>query len=211
MPDFTTMLAFTFASFVLAITPGPAIILIITSSVSQDLRAGMVTAVSSGLGLYIHAVAVAFGLSALLLAVPVAFELIKIAGALYLIYLGLNTIFSKAALLKLEDQNRNIASSKALIYQGLTAAVLNPKVALFFLAFLPQFVSPARGEVTWQIMFLGIIFTLVVTMVGLGIALAASYAANILKRNRTVVKVQNWVFGSVFIAFGTQLFFAERK
>ncbi|MEI7557215.1 LysE family translocator [Candidatus Chlorohelix sp.] len=211
MPELTTLLAFSFASFVLAITPGPAMILIISSTVSQNFKAGLVTAISSGLGLYLHAVAVAFGLSALLLAVPVAFDVIKIAGALYLIYLGLQTILSKAALLDVEDENRVDASSKSLIYQGLTAAVLNPKVALFFMAFLPQFVRPERGEVTGQILFLGIIFTLVVTLVGLGIALAASYAAALLKRNRTVVKVQNWVFGSVFIAFGAQLFFAEHK
>ncbi|NWJ47247.1 MAG: LysE family translocator [Chloroflexi bacterium] len=211
MPEFTTLLAFSFASFVLAITPGPAMILIISSTVSQNFKAGLVTAISSGLGLYLHAVAVAFGLSALLLAVPVAFDIIKIAGALYLIYLGLQTILSKAALLDVEDENRVDASSKSLIYQGLTAAVLNPKVALFFMAFLPQFVRPERGEVTGQILFLGIIFTLVVTLVGLGIALAASYAAALLKRNRNVVKVQNWVFGSVFIAFGAQLFFAEHK
>jgi threonine/homoserine/homoserine lactone efflux protein len=211
MPELTTLLAFSFASFVLAITPGPAMILIISSTVSQNFKAGLVTAISSGLGLYLHAVAVAFGLSALLLAVPVAFDIIKIAGALYLIYLGLQTILSKAALLDVEDENRVDASSKSLIYQGLTAAVLNPKVALFFMAFLPQFVSPQRGEVTGQILFLGIIFTLVVTLVGLGIALAASYAAALLKRNRNVVKVQNWLFGSVFIAFGAQLFFAEHK
>jgi threonine/homoserine/homoserine lactone efflux protein len=208
MPDTATLLAFTFACFVLALTPGPAMILIISNSVSHNLRAGLVSAVSSGLGLYTHALAVAFGLSALLLAVPVAFDIIKIAGALYLLYLGVKTLASAAQPLEVaEDAN----PPRSLVYQGLAAAIINPKVALFFLAFLPQFVQPARGDITWQILVLGAILTLVVLLVGLGIAFIASYAAGFLKKSCTFAKVQNMLFGSVFILFGAQLFFAEKK
>jgi threonine/homoserine/homoserine lactone efflux protein len=209
MADLTTLYWFLLASLFLAITPGPGLLCVVSYSISQGRKAGIVSSFGSGLGMLVHAVAVALGLSALLVAVPLAFEVVKIAGALYLLYLGLKTILSK------EDPHAEAIREPhrlgTVLQQGLLSGVLNPKAALFFLAFLPQFVNQSAGNVAWQILLLGLIFSVICIVVSVLIALVASSLTNWVKRRPTFATLQRWATGGIFIGFGVQIALAERS
>ncbi len=207
MPPLETLTAYLLATFLLAITPGPNMLHVVTSSLRQGRKAGIMSALGSFAGRVVHTLLVAEGLSALLLAVPLAFEVIKIAGAGYLIYLGLKTILSHAAELA---AGRPQSLSK-VFYQGFVTNLINPKVAIFYLAFLPQFVDAARGSVFWQIILLGFLLNIVSTVVYIFVALLSGTANRWVRQRPLVAKIQNWATGGVFIIFGTTLLFTERK
>lgn len=209
MPELTTLLAFCLASLVLAITPGPAMLYVISTSVGFSRKAGIISSLGAAFGMFFHVLAVAFGLSALLLAVPFVFDIIKIAGALYLLYLGIKTITSKSSLA--EAGGNREKGLKVVFYQGMLTGVINPKLALFFLAFLPQFVDPSRGSVTWQLLFLGLVLDVVTMLVNLLIAFMSSLSRDLLQNNRKFITFQNWFAGSIFMFYGAQLVFAEHK
>jgi len=209
MPTLATLAIFLVASLVMAVTPGPALLYVVVSSIKQNLKGGFVAAAGSGVGLFVHPLAVAFGLSALLVAVPLAFEIIKFAGAIYLIYLGIRTILDKSAInLEAGPEQR---PALHFFWNGIVSSILNPKVALFFLAFLPQFVDPTRGSVTWQILLLGFIFSVVCFLVSLLVVLVTVYASGWFKGRSKVQQIQRWLTGSIFLAFGAQLIFTERS
>ena len=148
MPDLTHLSLFVFASAVLLITPGPAVLYIIARSLDQGLSAGLVSMCAIETGNFMHVVAATLGLSALLLSSALAFTLVKYMGAAYLIYLGLRKLFTREAV---EVSKGSRSQSIRKIYsQGVVVAALNPKTALFFVAFLPQFVDPSRGAVHAQ-------------------------------------------------------------
>lgn len=209
MPGLATLAVFLLASFVLAITPGPSLLCVLTNSIVQGRKAGIISSLGAAAGMALHIFAVAFGLSALLLAVPLAFELVKIAGAAYLVYLGIKTILTKTSL-HAETSVRYLTPGQ-IFRQGALSGILNPKAALFFLAFLPQFVDQTQGNVTLQILLLGFLFSLVCTIVSIGFALIASIATNWLRGRRTLSNIQRWATGLIFIAFGAQIALAERS
>lgn len=136
------------ASLALAIVPGPAVLYILTRSMSQGRAAGVVSVAGIHVGTLVHIIAAALGLSALLIRSVVAFSVVKYAGAAYLIYLGIRTLRQKG------EESGHVASReqslKKVFYQGIVVNVLNPKTALFFFAFLPQFIEPGNGKETLQ-------------------------------------------------------------
>jgi threonine/homoserine/homoserine lactone efflux protein len=200
MPDLPTLAAFMVAALALNLSPGPDMLYVIARSVGQNRAAGIASALGIGAGTLVHTVAAALGLSALLVSLPVAFEVVKWAGALYLVYLGIKTLRSEGVLhasaaVKPESLGR-------VFRQGMLTNVLNPKVALFFLAFLPQFVDRSRGPLPLQFIALGLLFNTSGTAVNIGVALLSSSAGSWLRTKPGFSRTQAWLTGGVFIALG---------
>jgi threonine/homoserine/homoserine lactone efflux protein len=198
-----TILLFLLATLTLNVTPGPDMLYVIARSVGQGRSAGIVSALGISAGCCVHTLGVAFGLVSLMAAVPAAYEMIKYAGAAYLVYLGLRIIMSRPP--PEAETAVKPDSLSAIFLQGLLTNVLNPKVALFFLAFLPQFVDQTSGSLAAQIIFLGVLFNLSGTMVNVAVALAASYTGARLKAYLKNSAVLRWVSGGLFIGLGIRL------
>ena len=200
MFDLTTIGLFALASILLAITPGPDMIYIATRSIAQGRDAGVVSALGVHTGVLIHTFAAALGLSALIAASAVAFSIVKYAGAGYLIYLGIQTFLGKSATLEIKSTAR--AKLSEVFYQGLLVNLLNPKVILFFLAFLPQFVDPSQGNVKLQLLTLGILFIVFVLPIDMGVGLAGGQFGIWLRAKQGIQQATKWVTGSIYIALG---------
>ena len=200
MPDSAMLGLFVVAAVVLLVTPGPAVMYIVARSVEQGRGAGLVSALGIHVGTLAHVTAAAFGVSALLASSALAFATVKYLGAAYLVYLGVRKLLERTP----PAAGRPVArrSLGRLFGQGVVVNVLNPKTALFFLAFLPQFVDLARGGVAGQILLLGAIF------VGLGIvsdglwAIVAGSAGSWLRRNGCILRGERYISGTIFIGLG---------
>ena len=200
-PSAASIGLFAVAATLLLLTPGPAVLYIVARSVEQGRVAGLASVFGITTGTLVHVLASTLGLSALLASSALAFALVKYAGAGYLIYMGVQRILRRAETpaspLKLPRR-----SLGRLYRDGFIVNLLNPKTALFFLAFLPQFVEPARGAVPFQIAFLGLLFTLMgLTSDGL-YALIAGTAGAWVKRHARYSEWERYVSGSVFIGLG---------
>jgi len=201
LPSVSNISVFAVAGFLLLITPGPAVLYIVARSVEQGRLAGVVSVLGITTGTLVHIAAAVVGLSALLASSAVAFAIVKYAGAAYLVYLGLRRLFGRA-----EAAGADVAvprrSLRRLYLDGLVVNVLNPKTALFFLAFLPQFVDPARGAVPSQIAFLGLLFAFMGLLSDGSYALLAGTAGGWLKRRRGYLKAERYVSGTIFVGLG---------
>jgi threonine/homoserine/homoserine lactone efflux protein len=195
-----TLLLFCATAFVLIITPGPNQIYIIARSTSQGKNAGLLSALGVDAGTLIHVVAASLGLSALLASSALAFSIVRYAGAAYLIYLGIRTVFSRNK--NYEQATIKFASGKRIFFQGMLTNVLNPKAALFFLAILPQFVNEPRGHATEQMLILGGIFTLIGMCIDLIVAILASSAGDWLRHRTGFQRIQKWAAGGVYFSLG---------
>ena len=200
MFNLSNLPVFLLAALILLLTPGPAVLYIIARSMDQGRLAGFVSVLSIEVGNSFHVLAAALGLSAILLSSALAFTVVKYLGAAYLVYLGLRRLFTR-------DQTREIASFqpqslKRIFSQGVWVAILNPKTALFFLAFLPQFVDPSTGSVTVQLLTLGGMFVMMAIMTDGMYALLASTAGGWLKRNNSFLRAERYVVGSMYIGLG---------
>lgn len=208
MPDLSTLLIFLAATLALNLTPGPDMLYVMARGVGQGRTAGVISALGIGGGTLVHTLAVALGLSTLLVSMPAAYEAIRYAGAGYLLYLGIRTLTSR------EDVRLNTqqpAQSLSRIFrQGVVTNVLNPKVALFFIAFLPQFADPARGSVAWQMLALGLLFNVSGTTVNTIVGLLSGYLGAKLKERTTFWRVQRWFTGGVFVAIAARLAVPDR-
>ncbi len=196
------------AALALNLAPGPDMLYVSTRSLTQGRRAGIISAFGIAAGSVVHTVLIASGLAALLHAVPIAYDIVRYAGAAYLIWLGIQALRSdgtNALSLSLLPANE-----WAIFRQGMITNLLNPKVALFFLAFLPQFTDPTRGSVAWQIVLLGCLFNISGTIVNVAVACLASSARRWLQGGR-VDRAFRWLTGSVFIALGVRLALDERQ
>lgn len=162
---------FATATIALNLTPGPDMLYISAQSVAHGRRAGVLSALGVAAGCVVHAALVAFGLAGILAKAPAAYDAVRYAGAAYLIYLGVRLLLQRPAG---TAQPLARASWSRILLQGLVTNVLNPKVALFFLAFLPQFADPARGPLWSQLLLLGVLFNLSGTLINLAVALVAS-------------------------------------
>ena len=207
MPEKAAFLTFLFAAFMLNIAPGPDMLYVIGRSLGQGRKAGIVSALGIFVGCWAHILAAAFGIAALLRSSPVAFNVVRYAGAAYLVYLGVKMIVQRS---NLAQQQPKPASLASIFRQGVITNVLNPKVALFFLAFLPQFVDAHRGSVVWQILLLGLIFNVGGTVVNLGVAYAGGTLGELLRRNARLARMQQWFTGLVFIGLGARLAWQRR-
>jgi threonine/homoserine/homoserine lactone efflux protein len=198
---------FCVAALAILITPGPAVLYIVARSVDQGRLAGIVSTLGVAAGTLFHIAAATAGVSALLLSSALAFSVLKYLGAAYLIYLGIRKF-----LIPDEIEASEVRAPKRLtrvFVQGLVVNVLNPKTALFFLAFLPQFVDLSKGSVAWQMLLLGVIFVLLGILSDGAWALLASSAGNWLKRNLRFLQAQRYFAGSVFIVLGVVTALAE--
>jgi threonine/homoserine/homoserine lactone efflux protein len=207
MPEKAAFLTFLFAAFMLNIAPGPDMLYVIGRSLGQGRKAGIVSALGIFVGCWAHILAAAFGIAALLRSSPVAFNLVRYAGAAYLVYLGIKMLVQRGSLAARQLKPDSLA---AIFRQGVITNVLNPKVALFFLAFLPQFIDARRGSVVWQILLLGLIFNLGGTLVNLGVAYAGGTLGELLRRNARFARLQQWFTGLVFIGLGARLAWQRR-
>ena len=208
MPDAHSLLLFLAAGLALNFTPGPDMLYVAARGASEGRAAGIVSALGIGAGTFVHIALVALGLAALLAAVPLAYAVVRIGGAAYLIYLGVRAFRSRSALTL---QKVEPASLTVIFRQGVITNVLNPKVALFFLAFLPQFIDPSRGNPALQVVALGLLFDTTGTLVNLGVALGSSRAAASLRRSSRAADVLQKVTGVLFIGLGVRLAVAGRK
>jgi threonine/homoserine/homoserine lactone efflux protein len=198
------------AGILLNLTPGPDVLYIVTHALRRGARAGMVAALGITAGCFVHIAAAALGVSALMAASSTAFSVLKWAGAAYLVYVGVRLLTSKATDFAIDigagDAQRTWAGGmKSIFFQGFWTNVLNPKVALFFLAFVPQFITPGVENKAVVFLLLGLLFNLNGLGVNLGWALAAAWLA------RRVNAVQRGMFwldraaGVLFIGFGLKL------
>ena len=201
IPSPASLGIFATAAILLLLVPGPAVLYIVARSVEQGRVAGLAAVCGITTGTLVHVLAATLGLSALLASSALAFAVVKYAGAGYLIYIGVKRVLVRAdaPAAPLEPSRRGLGR---LYRDGFIVNLLNPKTALFFLAFLPQFVDPARGAVAFQIAFLGLLFALMgFTSDGL-YALAAGTAGRWVKRNARYLRWERYVTGSVFIGLG---------
>jgi threonine/homoserine/homoserine lactone efflux protein len=198
---------FCVASIALAVVPGPAVTYIVTQSVDKGRRAGLVSALGVASGGLVHVAAATAGLSALIASSATAFTTVKLVGAAYLILVGIRRIASR------EDDTEVDSSPpghRRLYVQGVVVNVLNPKTALFFLAFLPQFVDTHRGSVPLQVAVLGLLFALIALTSDCVYALLADLLAGRLRRSGKAAKARRFVSGGIFVALGVSAAAARR-
>ena len=207
MPEKAEFLTFLVAAFALNLAPGPDMLYVIGRSIGQGRKAGIVSSLGVFVGCWVHILAAAFGIAALLRSSPVAFNAVRYAGAAYLIYLGIRMLAQKT---NLTSQPIKAESLARIFRQGAITNVLNPKVAIFFLAFLPQFINTQRGSVALQIVLLGLIFNVGGTLVNLAVAYAGGTLGELLRRNLTLARLQRQFTGLIFVGLGLRLAWQRR-
>lgn len=207
-PGPASLVVFVSAALVLLLVPGPAVLYIFARSVEQGRLAGFISVIGIHTATLVHIAAAALGLSAILASSALAFGIIKYAGAAYLIWLGLRKLFGRV-----RESTVTVAQHKygRLFRDGFVVNLLNPKTALFFLAFLPQFVDVSRGHVAMQIAFLGLLFTVIGFVTDACYALAAGTAGGWLKRNRGYLRFERYISGFLFIGLGLTAAFAGNQ
>ena len=200
MPDSSTLALFALAAFALIVIPGPAVIYVLTQSVAHGRRAGLASVAGIATGALVHVIAAAVGLSSLLVSSAIAFNIAKYLGAAYLVYLGIRRILGRDGSIALIDAPPK--PLRRLYRDGVVVNVLNPKVALFFFAFLPQFVEPELGRAWLQMMVLGAIFVAIGVVSDCTYALLGGTFGGVLKRSGMYVRFERYVSGAVFVGLG---------
>lgn len=196
------------ACLILAIAPGPDNIFVLTQSALQGRKAGILVVLGLCTGLLFHTTAVALGVAVIFKTSELAFTILKVAGALYLLYLAWGAYRSGAT--AIDGKSGSILQSGQLYRRGIFMNITNPKVSIFFLAFLPQFASPARGSITIQMLILGAVFILSAILVFGAIALAAGSLGEWLSRSQRIQRWINRLAGTVFIGLAIKLLLTER-
>lgn len=196
------------ASVILALAPGPDNIFVLTQSALWGKTAGLFVTLGLCTGLVAHTMAVALGVAAIFQASAMAFSVLKLLGASYLIYLAWQAFRASGAKFRTFQTDR--LTFAQLHRRGIIMNITNPKVSIFFLAFLPQFADPARGAVTIQIMILGCVFIVATLLVFGGVALLAGSLGQWLSRSEKIQRTMNRIAGTVFAALALKLVFTER-
>ncbi|MCW3479813.1 LysE family translocator [Neisseriaceae bacterium JH1-16] len=210
MLSFDTLALFSAACLALTVTPGPDMLLIASRSVSQGRAAGFASLAGIQVGTYCHALAAAFGLSQLFLAVPLAYDVVRFAGAAYLLYLAWKTICSEGTVLA-PAKGLTPHSYGRIFRQGFLTNLLNPKMALFVLALFPQFVRPQAGSIAVQILLLATVLNLIGLLVNGAVIVAASKLAGRLSTGRRPSRLPQYLLGSVFAGLACRLALASRQ
>ena len=208
MPHFTNLFTYAIVVAVFVIVPGPSVLLTVARSISSGTRAGLMTALGIAAGDVVHTTLAVLGVSAILMASALAFAIMKYVGAAYLVYLGLKALLQRSASLDLPSSERTFG--KRAFTQGFLCEVLNPKSALFFLAFLPQFVDSAAGYPHVQLAVFGLLFIALGAISTCGYALAAAHVGSFLKKRSLLAKWQNKFIGGLYCALGVRLALQER-
>jgi threonine/homoserine/homoserine lactone efflux protein len=209
MPPVSHLPAFVLAGLVLLLTPGPAVMYIVARSLDQGRRAGLVSVLSIETGNFVHVLAATLGLSAILLSSAAAFTVVKYLGAAYLIYLGVRRLLAREQPGPAAAVERR--SYRRIFSQGVMVAILNPKTALFFFAFLPQFVDPASGSVALQLLVLGTILVLMAVVTDSLYALTAGTVGRYLKHASGFLKAERYVVGATYIGLGVTAALADSR
>ena len=201
---------FALTGLLLNLTPGNDMMYIIARSSGQGTKAGVVSALGIGAGCIVHIMAAVVGLSALIAQSAIAFDIINYVGAAYLIYLGIKALLTKKKALTI-DKNLQQLSYRKIFWQGVLTNVLNPKVALFFLAFLPQFIDIHKGNTSLQILFLGVWFDIVGTIVNILVALLFGKIGAWLSTSAAFVQWQERITGIILIGLGIKVAMGSKK
>lgn len=210
LPSLSTLLAFTAATLLLAATPGPDMTLSISRALSQGKAAAFFIVVGTSLGCVVHTLLVAFGISALITASPTAFMILKTGGAAYLFWLAVQALRygSTLTVKKVDDTG---ASALANISTGLWVNLLNPKVIIFFMTFLPQFVTAHDPAVTQKLLFLGFFFIVAAMPVNVLVILTADWLSSWLQRRKSVMRGIDYTFAGVFSIFAVKILFTQTR
>lgn len=208
VPNLSDLITFGVASLALLVIPGPAVIYILNRSVADGRNTALAGVAGLEIGNFVHVVAATLGLSAIIAASATAFATVKWAGALYLIFIGVRTLLSKPTP---PDARSTSATARKAFTQGIVVNTLNPKVALFFLSFLPQFIDPNRGSPALQSFVLGSVFVVLGCCSDAAYAITASALRDRLLAGSALPFVQRYVAGSVFVALGLVASTARRS
>ncbi|MEL7181412.1 MAG: LysE family translocator [Pseudomonadota bacterium] len=208
MIDPTVLITYSLIVLGFVFIPGPATLLTVARATTSGTKVGIATGAGITAGDFIHTIMAVVGISAIIAASATLFTIVKYLGAAYLVYLGLRAIFEKTNV-DLGQGRLPITASQAF-RQAILAELLNPKTALFFLAFLPQFVTPEAGNTVLQLTIFGLIFALIGFFSTIVYSVAAGGLGNFLRRNPTVLKWQGKVVGTIYCALGVRLAFQER-
>ena len=203
----TQILLFVMASILVILSPGQDMVLVMSRGISQGARAGIVTAVGVSAGLLAHTALASLGVGALLLASATLFNVVKVIGAIYLFYLGLRLLLSTSEFGVHQSGSR---SYRKMFSEGAISNISNPKITIFYFAFLPQFVSAVIQNPAWQLMLLGIGFSLLTLLIKVPIGYCAGAASRWIRERPAAGKLINRISGSVLIGFGLKLALDER-
>lgn len=205
------LLVFSAAALLLVLTPGPNMLYLISRSICQGRAAGVISLAGVVLGFFVHMLAASLGLTALFMAVPLAFELLKWAGAAYLLWMAWQTLRPGGLSPFAQTTQLPAESPRKLFAMGLLTSILNPKVAIFYLSIFPQFVSAAHGSVFWQSVTLGMMQITTSFTVNLLIALFAAHIALWFRNNPHWLRAQKWVMGTVLAGLAVRLTLEQRR
>ncbi|WNI38358.1 LysE family translocator [Chryseobacterium sp. SG20098] len=211
MIPFHELIFFILAALILVISPGPNMIYLISKSITQGKKSGFISLAGVVCGFLFHIIMVSFGLTAVLLAVPLAYTVLKTLGTIYLLYLAYQAIKPKSK--NIFDVDKNVAhdSPKKLFTIGFLTNVLNPKVAVFYLSFFPQFIKPEYGSIFTQSLELGIIQVLISFSINFIIVLTAAKVVVFFSNNPVWIKVQKWFMASVLTYLAIKMAFSKAK
>jgi threonine/homoserine/homoserine lactone efflux protein len=200
--EFPHLWLFLAAVIVLVVTPGPAVLFIIARSIDQGRTAGLLSVLGIAVGGFVHVIAAAVGISAFLMASSLAFNIVKYLGAIYLLYLGCKKLFFSPAASPSAIPKFEAKKLKKVFFEAVIVAIFNPKTALFFLAFLPQFISPAAGSTAVQFLTLGCLFIVIAFISDGTYAILASSLRTWVIGSPLKSKIQEWFTGGAYIAMG---------
>ena len=210
VPDAGILAAFAVAAVVLAITPGPDMTLFVSRTLSQGRAAGFACMFGAYAGIVVHTSMVALGLSALIVAAPAAFTTLKVVGAGYLVWLAIDAIRSGSSL-TVKTERRQPPHVGASFLTGIGINLLNPKIILFFMTFLPQFVTAGDPHATGKFFFLGAMFIVIAVPITSAMVLAAGWMAETLMKRPVVTRIIDWLMASVFSAFAVKILLTEGR
>ncbi|WP_369903238.1 LysE family translocator [Bacillus manliponensis] len=206
--DMSNLIAFVFAAMLLTLMPGPDILFVLAQSMTQGKKAGIMTALGLCTGITVHTLAAALGISAIFYHSTTAFQIVKYAGAIYLLYLAWQAFKERKE--GIGEQASVTLNYSALYKKGIFMNILNPKVSLFFLAFLPQFVTPSAGQVPMQMIILGILFMMQAIVIFTIVSFLAGAIANKLLKKPKVATYINWSKIVLFTCLGLRLALTEK-
>ena len=210
LPTLPTLLAFIAATLLLAMTPGPDMTLAISRALSQGRGPALYVVLGTSLGLVVHTLLVAFGISALITASPAAFTILKTGGAAYLLWLAVQAIRYGSSF-TIGEASGPRGTPLSNVSAGFWVNLLNPKVIIFFMTFLPQFVSAGDPHVSGKLVFLGLLFTVIGSPVNVVVILAADRLAGWLQRNPKVLRGIDYIFAGVFSVFALKIFLTQAR
>ncbi len=210
MLSYQDLTLFFISSLLLNLTPGNDMMYVLSRSLSQGVRAGIISATGIFIGCFLHIIAAIFGLSIIIAKSVFLFELIKFIGAVYLIYLGCNALFTRPDLEEDIKKNPGIDNRK-LLKQGIITNIFNPKVALFFLSFLPQFADAASPFFKWHLFTLGIWFNIQGTLILVIVAWLSGKTSGLIKKHRRLWNIQQKLTGLILIILGIKLALTSKK